>query len=79
MIDIVWVIWHYFRFRIPLYQKHKFAGEHYWEIGKRNYPLRKILNIIEKWGVKVVKHYSSFYGGKHIFILQPIGEKYATE
>lgn len=37
-----------FRFRIPLYQKHKFAGEHYWEIGKRNYPLRKILNIIEK-------------------------------
>lgn len=35
--------------KIPLPLTHKYDGEHYWEIGKRGYPLGKILKIISKF------------------------------
>jgi len=38
-----------FRFRIPLFWKrHKFNGEHYWELGTKDFPLKRILNTIRK-------------------------------
>lgn len=38
-----------FTIKIPFPVKHVFDGQHYWEIGKKEYPLRKILKIISKW------------------------------
>jgi ubiquinone/menaquinone biosynthesis C-methylase UbiE len=34
--------------KIPLPLTHKFNGEHYWELGKRGYPVSKIRKILEK-------------------------------
>ncbi len=34
---------------------HKFDGEHYWKIGKAEYPLNKIINEIQKAGFRVEK------------------------
>jgi ubiquinone/menaquinone biosynthesis C-methylase UbiE len=60
---------YYVQFQIPRYGaikklikiprlkkvKHIFDGEHYWEIGKDGYPLRKIEDIITKSGFYINK------------------------
>jgi len=38
-----------FTIKIPFPVEHVFDGQHYWEIGKKGYPLRKILKIMSKW------------------------------
>jgi len=35
----------------------KFDGEHYWEIGKAEYPLSKIIDEIQKAGFRIEKTY----------------------
>lgn len=35
--------------KIPLPVRHVFDGQHYWEIGKKNYSLRKIRKILSKY------------------------------
>ncbi len=40
--------------------KHSFKGEHYWEIGKRNYPLKLIKFEIIKSGFSIEKDYIAF-------------------
>jgi len=48
---------------------HKFDGEHYWEIGKKNYPLNKIINDINLSGFTVLKTYRIFEFTYHRFFI----------
>ncbi len=69
-----------FSFKIPLIKerklatrlafpiKHKFNGEHYWEIGKRGYPLKKIRDIIRKY-FKIKKEFIPFENQYHRFFV----------
>ncbi|PIT89105.1 MAG: methyltransferase type 11, partial [Candidatus Levybacteria bacterium CG10_big_fil_rev_8_21_14_0_10_36_7] len=34
--------------KIPYPQKHQFNGQHYWEIGKKGYSIKKIREILQK-------------------------------
>ena len=62
-----------FIIKLPYLQKHQFKGEHYWEIGKRGYPLRKIKAEIKKSGFLLAKDYISFENPlHHFFILKKI-------
>ncbi|MCU0678310.1 MAG: class I SAM-dependent methyltransferase [Candidatus Pacebacteria bacterium] len=46
-----------FSVRTPRYfTPHVFDGYHYWEIGKKDYPVRKILKHISAANVKVIDH-----------------------
>lgn len=44
-----------FSLKVDLPIKHQFLGEHYWEIGKRGYPLSRIKKIIKKSGFVIEK------------------------
>jgi SAM-dependent methyltransferase len=39
----------------PFAKEHVFDGEHYWEIGKRGFPLSRITQQLQKTGLEVVK------------------------
>lgn len=56
--------------------KHVFTGEHYWEIGKRSYPLSSILSGIKKVGLTIEKqYYPKENPYHHFFILSKKKEK----
>ncbi|KXS41562.1 MAG: methyltransferase type 11 [Candidatus Frackibacter sp. T328-2] len=62
------------KFLIPIPRlkklEHKFDGEHYWEIGKRNYSLGKIKDIINNVnGLKLEKTYELFENAYHRFFI----------
>lgn len=48
---------------------HKFDSEHYFEIGKINYPLKKIESDIKKSRFKIIKTYRVFELNYHRFFL----------
>lgn len=54
--------------------KHEFDGEHYWEIGKAGYPLRRIMGDMDKAGFRVVKTYRPFEMPYHRFFVLTKGE-----
>ncbi len=58
-----------FMVKLPYPKKHRFKGEHYWEIGKREYSVRKIKRDIEKSGLKIVKDYIVFENPLHHFFI----------
>ncbi len=62
-------------FKISGLVKHKFDGEHYWEIGKHNYSLRKVKKEIRQVGFKILKDYinpeSPFH---HFFVLERLNK-----
>ena len=49
--------------------EHIFKGEHYWEIGKKNYSVGRIKMEIEKAGLKVVNDYIAFNSPYHHFFI----------
>lgn len=57
---------------IPIKPKvHIFDGEHYWEIGKRGYSLKSILDAIKSSGFSVIDTYRIFENPYHrIFVLK---------
>lgn len=57
-----------FAVRLAFPIKHKFNGEHYWEIGKRGYSLRKIKNILKKY-FKIKKEFIPFDNQYHHFFV----------
>jgi len=56
-------------FKLPYPKKHQFKGEHYWEIGKRDYPLRRIRNDIKKSGFTIKNDYVVFENPLHHFFV----------
>lgn len=50
-------------------KNHIFNGEHYWEIGKRGYPLQKIIGEINIIGFNLVKTYRIFEFPYHRFFV----------
>ncbi len=58
-----------FILKLPYSIKHQFKGEHYWEIGKRGYPLRRIRNDIKKSGFTIENDYVVFENPLHHFFV----------
>ncbi len=58
-----------FILKLPYPIKHQFKVEHYWEIGKRGYPLRRIRNDIKKSGFTIENDYIVFENPLHHFFV----------
>ena len=56
---------------IPNLQKemHQFDGEHFWEIGKKGYPLSRIIKNIKKSGFIIKRNYRDFENTYHRFFI----------
>ena len=54
---------------LPRLSQHEFKGEHYWEIGKSQSPLKKILNDIKTCGLEIHKTYRVYEYRHHRFFL----------
>src|SRR3989344_1267075 len=54
--------------RLPPPKEHIFDGQHYWEIGKRRFPTRRIRAVFEKYAV-VEQEYVPFENPSHHFFI----------
>lgn len=54
--------------KLPYHPKHFFNGEHYWEIGKKDYPSSRILKILQK-NLQVHKDFVPFENQYHHFFI----------
>lgn len=57
-----------FAFKIPVLKKHLFNGQHYFEIGKKNFELKKIVDILKQFGF-LSKEYVPFENQYHHFFV----------
>ncbi|MHB8710414.1 MAG: class I SAM-dependent methyltransferase [Minisyncoccota bacterium] len=62
----------HFAFKIPYPRRHVFNGQHYWEIGKRGYPVSRVRNILEKYFL-IEKEFVPFGNQYHHFFI--LGKK----
>jgi len=58
-----------FMIKLPYPKKHIYKGEHYWEIGKCGYPLKKIKAEIKESGFSIEKDYIVFENPLHHFFV----------
>jgi hypothetical protein len=58
----------------PLHHSHEKHGQHYWEIGKYQYPVSRILGVLEKYGFAKIRHFRMVERNYwHFFLLdQPL-------
>lgn len=57
-----------FAFKIPFPRTHVFNGEHYWEIGKRGYPLSRIRAAMRRHAI-IIKEFVPFGNQYHRFFV----------
>jgi hypothetical protein len=60
---------HCLKFKITALKKHNFNGQHFWEIGKRNYPLRRVKKEINQAGLKIVSSFWDLENPYHYFFV----------
>lgn len=48
-------------------RKHEFDGQHYWEVGRKGWPLARVIKHIERHGLKVVETFRVFENPYHRF------------
>jgi ubiquinone/menaquinone biosynthesis C-methylase UbiE len=54
--------------KIPYPRKHVFNGQHYWELGKKGYPVRLVRQKLSAYG-QVVKDFVPFNSAYHHFFI----------
>ncbi len=58
-----------FSFKIPLPKKHKFNGQHYWELGKRGYSVKNFVHMATLENLKLIDAYVPFENQYHHFFI----------
>lgn len=59
---------------LPFWMKHRYDGEHHWELGKRGYGIARVRRLIRAQGLKIIKDYRpapSLYC--YFFVMQAAG------
>lgn len=54
--------------KIPFYRTHEFNGQHYWEIGKKGYPVARIREVLERHGA-LLREYVPYENQYHHFFV----------
>ncbi|NQU98292.1 class I SAM-dependent methyltransferase [Candidatus Woesearchaeota archaeon] len=58
-----------FYFKLPLFIKHKYNGEHYWEVEKIGYSRKRIKEEIKKSGFKILKEENPKFTPNFLFFV----------
>ena len=59
----------FLKFQFALYKKHKFKGDHYWEIGRKGNSLKRIKKEFKRQGFNIIKTYNNPLNRYHYFFL----------
>jgi predicted SAM-dependent methyltransferase len=63
-----------FAWKVPYPKEHHFNGQHYWEIGKKGYPVSRIRSALKKHAT-LIKEFIPFENQYHHFFVLEITEK----
>lgn len=60
--------------KIPFPKKHIVGGQHYWELGKRGYPVRRVRQILQRHG-EIMREFVPFGNSYHHFFVLKAGPR----